>query len=359
MVRKLIWLKIPDWGLDRNVRSGSLRLSKIDKTVFNESAGSRKQTYSRLRLAPPLSPHSANMRRHRQTLKYAPTAVSLPNDNIAVASENSNELAENSEIVSVLKGLFRSSLDENGDGEGDVIVEEGDVTVKESEVVENDVVMSPEPSESGNVDESAVLGSASVAKRVKAAEEEAVMSPEPVTAVLPEEEMMESTETKKKRGRPRKSEGGNGEGNEVLVSALSVAKRVRARARESSVMKVVEDYDRDKDKEVVNSRGEEVDVVKLGELDDPYGPEIGRRTEGMSSVDEFLEFFRGLNGQWGTTRKKRRVVDASEFGDCLPKGWRLSLCIKRKDGRVWVFCRRYIRFGFRFSYIYDLLIDID
>ncbi|PWA81428.1 DNA-binding, integrase-type [Artemisia annua] len=345
-------------------RPDDVIIPKIDKTVFNESAGSRKQTYSRLRLAPPLSPHSANMRRHRQTLKYAPTAVSLPNDNIAVASENSNELAENSEIVSVLKGLFRSSLDENGDGEGDVIVEEGDVTVKESEVVENDVVMSPEPvtavlpvekeeevkkkrgrprkSESGNVDESAVLGSASVAKRVKAAEEEAVMSPEPVTAVLPEEEMMESTETKKKRGRPRKSEGGNGEGNEVLVSALSVAKRVRARARESSVMKVVEDYDRDKDKEVVNSRGEEVDVVKLGELDDPYGPEIGRRTEGMSSVDEFLEFFRGLNGQWGTTRKKRRVVDASEFGDCLPKGWRLSLCIKRKDGRVWVFCRRYI-----------------
>lgn len=99
-----------------------------------------------------------------------------------------------------------------------------------------------------------------------------------------------------------------------------------------------------RDLETVNCRGVKVNLVNLGRLEDPYGPEILRRTEGMSTADELLGFLRGTNGEWGTTRKKRRVVDASDFGDFLPKGWRLSLCIKRKGGRVWLFCRRYIRF---------------
>nr|GEV30901.1 DNA-binding, integrase-type [Tanacetum cinerariifolium] len=376
-----------------NNRPDDVIIPKIDKTVFNESAGSRKQTYSRLRLAPPVvagatSAPNAKMRRiarHQQALKYAHAPVSLGGDSsndVDPEDDNGDVIVEDADVI----------VKEN-DGENEAVKEDGNVTVKEdkeaNEVendvmsrlgdevivkenteaneneVENDVVMSPElvtvklPEEERmervetkrkrgrpRKSESEVLVCApQVANKDKEVvdskgenenenenENETVMSPEPVTTVmLPEEE-----EETKKRGRPRRSD------SEVLGSAFSVAKRVRERARESSVMKVVEYYDRDKDKEVVNSKGEEVDVVKLGELYDPYGPEIQRRTEGMSSVDEFLDFFRGLNGQWGTTRKKRRVVDASEFADYLPKGWRLSLCIKKKDGRVWVFCRRYI-----------------
>ncbi|KAJ6938110.1 hypothetical protein NC651_004721 [Populus alba x Populus x berolinensis] len=41
-------------------------------------------------------------------------------------------------------------------------------------------------------------------------------------------------------------------------------------------------------------------------------------------------------------RKKRRTVDASLFGDVLPIGWKLSICIKKQAGRVWLACTRYI-----------------
>nr|GFD53072.1 DNA-binding, integrase-type [Tanacetum cinerariifolium] len=103
-------------------RPDDVIIPKIDKTVFNESAGSRKQTYSRLRLAPPVvagatSAPNAKMRRiarHQQALKYAHAPVSLGGDS---SNDVDPELAENSQIVSVLKGLFRSSLgeDDNGD----------------------------------------------------------------------------------------------------------------------------------------------------------------------------------------------------------------------------------------------------
>ncbi|KAL8253491.1 hypothetical protein R6Q59_037184 [Mikania micrantha] len=44
----------------------------------------------------------------------------------------------------------------------------------------------------------------------------------------------------------------------------------------------------------------------------------------------------------GLRERREGIVDASDFGDALPKGWRLSLCIKKKEGHVWLFCRRYI-----------------
>lgn len=137
-------------------------------------------------------------------------------------------------------------------------------------------------------------------------------------------------ETKRKRGRPRKHE-----------NAVNIRPPAAKRMRNNTVKKVVV-YDSEKDREIVNCRGVKINMADLGMLEDPYGPEIRRRTEGLTTQDELLGFLRAINGQWGTTRKKRRVVDASDFGDALPKGWRLSLCIKKKEGRVWLFCRRYI-----------------
>ncbi|KAG7966356.1 hypothetical protein I3843_08G046500 [Carya illinoinensis] len=64
-------------------------IPKIDRSVFNESAGSRKQTYSRLRLAPrkPQSPTRSS---------FSSTARQIP--------EPLDE--ENSQIISLLKQLF-------------------------------------------------------------------------------------------------------------------------------------------------------------------------------------------------------------------------------------------------------------
>lgn len=137
-------------------------------------------------------------------------------------------------------------------------------------------------------------------------------------------------EMKRKRGRPRKHE-----------NAGFIRPPAAKRMRDNTIKKVVV-FDNDRDRETVNSRGVKVNIANLGRLEDPYGPEIRRRTEGMLTEDELLGFLGGLNGQWGTSSKKKRVVDASDFGDALPKGWKLSLSIKKKVGRVWLFCRRYI-----------------
>ncbi|KAJ6954576.1 hypothetical protein NC652_006114 [Populus alba x Populus x berolinensis] len=85
-----------------------------------------------------------------------------------------------------------------------------------------------------------------------------------------------------------------------------------------------------------------VDFVALGNMEDPYGEELRRRTEGMQLKAEFLGFLEGFEGEWGSMRKKRRIVDASLFGDVLPIGWKLSICIKKQAGRVWLACTRYI-----------------
>lgn len=104
---------------------------------------------------------------------------------------------------------------------------------------------------------------------------------------------------------------------------------------------VVEDGDR----EVLNRNGQTVDLIALGQKVDPFSEELRRRTVGLTTEEQLLSFMSGLDGQWASRRRRRRIVDASGFGDHLPRGWKLLLGLKRKDGDVWVYCRRYIRFA--------------
>lgn len=99
----------------------------------------------------------------------------------------------------------------------------------------------------------------------------------------------------------------------------------------------------DWDKEVRNGKGETVDLVVLAGKEDLYGEEIRRRTDGLQTEEQLLGYMTGLDGQWGSRRKKRKVVDAAVFGDGLPKGWKILLGLKRKDGIVYLNCRRYVR----------------
>ncbi|KAI3706145.1 hypothetical protein L1987_76403 [Smallanthus sonchifolius] len=343
---------------------------KIDPSVFNESAGSRKQTYSRLRLAPA---DSSKTTIHRRTRLRGPASNVI----------NDPEQADNSQIVRVLTGLFKS--DSNFEDLAPIQVKnDGIVVAQELVNAEAPELSNPKTPELLSTEASGLLNpnapellnpkapellhteapelldteapelldtedpellntEAGELLNTEAPELLNTEDPELLVAENPElldtenPELLDTenpellnTETKRKRGRPRK-----------LKNAGSIRPPVAKRMRNSTVKKVVV-YDDDKDREIVNSRGMEVNLRDLGRLEDPYGREIRRRTEGLSTLDELLGFLRGLNGQWGTTRKKRRVVDAGGFGDALPKGWRLSLCIKKKDGHVWIFCRRYI-----------------
>lgn len=100
--------------------------------------------------------------------------------------------------------------------------------------------------------------------------------------------------------------------------------------------------------EMKNKSGVEVDIDALAGLDDPYAEELRKRTEGLQSEEQLLAFLRDLGGEWGSRRKRRKIVDASVFGDLLPIGWKLLLGLRRREGRASVYCRRYVRLVFEF-----------
>ncbi|XP_071710066.1 uncharacterized protein [Rutidosis leptorrhynchoides] len=341
-------------------RCDDVVIPKIDRSVFNESAGSRKQTYSRLRLAPAVT-SSSSPTIHRRTPHLRPSITPVLNN------ANDYEKVENSQIIQALKQLFKSNpsfddytaveveidgkdgvleslkpteAENNGNGENVVVSESSnpvEVVPESSNPVEvvpessNPVEVVPEPSNPVEVVPESLNPVEAVPESLNPVE----VVPESLNTVEVNTEgnIELDSEMKRKRGRPRKHE-------ESVLITPPIRKRMR-KMHNDTVMKLVV-YDREMDKELVNCRGVKVDLVKLGKLEDPYGPEIMKRTEGLSTSDEMLGFLRGLKGEWGTTRKKRRVVDASDFGDALPKGWRLILLIRIKGGRVWVHCHRYI-----------------
>ncbi|PKA50768.1 Methyl-CpG-binding domain-containing protein 8 [Apostasia shenzhenica] len=231
---------------------------KIDRSVFNESAGSRKQTYSRLNLAPPKSdsqspsPSLPRRRGRPRSIPMPAAATTAVNDanTASYATPNDPDRRENLLIASFLRKLFARE----------------------------------DPSSKTLAVDSAA------------------------SSILMKEE------------------------NEVR-------RNVVAAAEEAPKALVLFDQ---RDREALNSRGEVVDLVALGHLEDPFGKELLRRTEGLRTEEQLLGFLSQLEGQWGSRRKRRKIVDASLFGDVLPRGWKVLLGLKRKEGVAWLNCRRYV-----------------
>lgn len=270
-------------------RRDDVVIPNIDRSVFNESAGSRKQTYSRLRLAPPSSSSSVTPRRRTPHLRAAPAFANVNNNNF------DPENAENAQIVTLLKQLFVT-----------------DVNYDELVPVKIDYSHSLPPYQFSS------------------------LAPSSPSNLGP-------TAHKRKRGRPRKNELLGSEGESAIWS--SVAFDVNEADGFSSLNEiVVHENAEDKDREVLNKDGVAVDLVALGVVEHPYSEEIRRRTQGLGTEEELLGYLKGLNGQWGSRRKKKRIVGANEFGSVLPTGWKLLLSIKKKNGYAWLYCRRYIRF---------------
>nr|GLL25164.1 uncharacterized protein LOC109167102 [Ipomoea trifida] len=66
--------------------------------------------------------------------------------------------------------------------------------------------------------------------------------------------------------------------------------------------------------------------------DDAFTEELNRRTAGMESRDQLFRFIEGLGGEW--LNRKRMCVDAGEFIDVLPAGWKVTVAIKpSRQGR--------------------------
>ncbi|PSS02807.1 Methyl-CpG-binding domain-containing protein [Actinidia chinensis var. chinensis] len=215
---------------------------QIDRAFFNESAASRRQTYSRLRL-------SSRRRRLLPTL-------------------TDPEHAENKSIVNFLKHLIGHSEIENSQP--------------------RQFLLPPLPPQSG------FTGNTDSVQPNCAKELQIVVY---------------SGEKKRKRGRKSKPSDEE-KGDEIL--------------------------------EIVNKNGVVIDFRALENGDGLYGMELRRRSVGLESEEEVLGFLRNLDGEWGSRRKRRKIVDAGEFGDWLPIGWKLLLGLRRREGRVSIYCRRYV-----------------
>ncbi|XP_047341386.1 uncharacterized protein LOC124945060 [Impatiens glandulifera] len=265
-------------------RCDDIVIPKIDRSVFNESAGSRKQTYSRLRLA---------TRKPESSFAAGATGATVSTSTPQLRDDP--ERAEDSRIIGLLKDLLSAKM-------------------KGNELVPFRVECNDSVPQLPIVDElRSVVNVPNVGNSVR----------------------------KRGRGRPRKNEN-----RLALVAPEVKVVETSAEAKVDKKEAAREDVALDAnvvnmDKNILNRDGNAVNLGELGNMEDPYGPELGRRTAGLAKEEELLEFLKGFNGQWASRRKKKRIIEASEFGDMLPKGWKLVLAIKRKVGRVWLFCRRY------------------
>ncbi|XP_021817268.1 uncharacterized protein LOC110759507 isoform X3 [Prunus avium] len=290
-------------------------IPKIDRSVFNESAGSRKQTYSRLRLAP------------RNSQFPIPNPKSQP----APFSHSQSRDPETRQIISLLKQLFPSSEKAEND---DVLVS---VPVH---LAQDDAIPGP------SVQNALVGLSADVGTKRKRGrprkDANAVMAYPMVIADVSIERhgggdmtpgiVVQSSDGKRKRGRPRKEE------NRVV----SVSERERkSNVKESSVKEAGVKVE-DAEMVMVNENGVVLDLAALGNADDSFGEALRRRTDGLETEVQLLGFLGGLEGDWSSARKKRKIVQASELLDVLPRQWKVMLSLKRNGGHVCLFCRRYI-----------------
>lgn len=266
-------------------RTDDLVVPIIDRSMFNESAGSHRQTYSRPRRSQSSSP-STSSAAASSTVHRRRVAGLLPTTKLSPLPADDPERNENRAIINHLKHLI--SQDPKFDH----------VELSAPSLL-NELGENPEE-ERGIViyDGRAEMGLPSF-----------------------------GGERKRKRGRKPK----------VKVLHLETQGYLGL--------------------EMVNRNGVAVDLSVLENVEDPYGEELRRRTLGLESEEKLLGFMRELDGQWGSRRKKRKIVDANEFGDALPVGWKLLLGLKRKEGRAWIYCRRYVRcctgrLGFYFYFLF-------
>ncbi|XP_050208583.1 uncharacterized protein LOC126658024 [Mercurialis annua] len=376
---------------------------KIDRSVFNESAGSRKQTFYKLRLAP---------RNSNSVFSPSPSSSIRPHKNFEVPLDE-----DNSEIVGLLRSLFgcKSESTENE--------KENCNSVDNSNLVSDVNLMAVPIAYNESFEEA--LKNLDVAKYGEEAMKQSVATdstssnkrkrgrPRISTVngnvkvnenVIGEQQNQVSvvTDSKRKRGRPRKDSSTLDVTNTINVNmnqerpVIVVEKEVTladtdSLAKESSMLKNSSNLDADNDKMGVNVNvNEDVQVVVVmnevesgknevesgknevdsgkkevdsgkkevqsvkkvvengkkvesgGGVEDWYGGELRKRTMGMQTQAEVFGALEGLEGEWMSKRKKRKIVDASLLGDALPRGWKLMLSNKRRASYFWLDCTGYI-----------------
>ncbi|KAL8242427.1 hypothetical protein R6Q59_012729 [Mikania micrantha] len=94
---------------------------------------------------------------------------------------------------------------------------------------------------------------------------------------------------------------------------------------------------------MINVNGQVIDLKFLASSGDgAFESELNSMTEGMDGEDEFLGFLKGLEGRWGSSRKRRKYVDATVFVKALPINWKILLSLRPRACRPSLYCRRFV-----------------
>ncbi|XP_030493830.2 uncharacterized protein LOC115709758 [Cannabis sativa] len=304
-------------------------IPKIDRSVFNESAGSRKQTYSRLRLA---------SRKSKLSSSSSSSAV-------VVAPPPAEPLdQERFQIIGLLKKLF---TDESSDGlvcapvdynnsfpeplcevmpntPIDVVVDSG-IKKRKRGRPRKDLVQEFACNVESGSPNSLLCSSGGDIGSVPVLSNAELSSAKPGSFSVPVDRVMEDSsaasivggQVKRKRGRPRKGEirsVENAKGKDRVVVCAAKA--------------------------LGNGNGTE--FIALGNVENPFEEELMKRTRGLTTEAELLGFLEGFEGDWNSWRRKKKTVNASELGNALPNGWRIMISFKRREGRFSLFCRRFV-----------------
>ncbi|XWS25287.1 hypothetical protein CRYUN_Cryun27aG0056300 [Craigia yunnanensis] len=282
---------------------------KIDRSVFNESAGSRKQTFSRLRLAAPRS----HLHHHHSSPASKPFSSRLQRLDPEPLDE------ESSNILPLLKSLFNTNDSLTSNTNENEPYDDKDLVPGQIEYPQGNSVLQNIP---------VGIVSSSVRKRKRGRPRK-----DGKDNWLIESESLVIEEYKETAAFYRVDETANA----ANIRSCSEGKRRRGRPRrEESQSRVIGS----EDKKVES----EIERVALGNAEANLGieEELRRRTEGMGTQAELLEFMGGLEGEWASKSQKKRVIDVGSFGSVLPKGWRLMLFVKKRAGHFWLACSRYI-----------------
>ncbi|KAA3468147.1 Methyl-CpG-binding domain-containing protein 8 [Gossypium australe] len=282
---------------------------KIDRSVFNESAGSRKQTFFRLRFAAPRS--------HLHHQHSSPPSEPFPSRSLYLNPESLDE--ESSNALSLLKSLFNIDDSLPANPEADEPYDDKDLVPVQIEYPNGNSGLQNIP-----VD----IVSSSLRKRKRGrprrdGKDNWLIESEPLA--------IEEYKEMKTFDRPNETaDAGNS-------SSCNEGKRRRGRPRrEESQSRVIASGEKKVESEIEKAAFVNVEAI-LG-----IEEELRRRTEGIVTEVQLLEFMKGLEGEWASKSQKKRIIDAAGFGNVLPKGWKLMLFVKKRAGHCWLACSRYI-----------------
>ncbi|GMI64875.1 hypothetical protein HRI_000156800 [Hibiscus trionum] len=282
---------------------------KIDRSVFNESAGSRKQTFFRLRFAAPRS--------HLHHQHSSPSSEPFPPPPLNLNPESLDE--ESSNALSLLKSLFKIDDSVTANPEIDEPYDDKDLLPVQIEYPDANSSLPNIP-----VD----IVSSSVGKRKRGRPRK-----DGKDNLLIENERLPVEEYKETETLDKPNETPNAGNN----SSCTGGKRKRGRPRR----------DESQGRMIGNEQKKfesEIEREALGNVEKILGieEELRRRTEGIVTEAQLSEFMGGLEGEWASKKQKKRIVDAAGFGNVLPQGWKLKLFVKRRGNHFWLACSRYI-----------------